>query len=232
MVLAAPAVAHDALPLVTRLATVAAAALWLSAAIAGGAEPPPFESYRAALDRGDTGIVDGRAYIERRKPDEPDLPLKDVALTLVPYSDMLLVELEGVKGHARDSLDTYRAAALRVRRLQEAYEKTVWEAGAADLVHSSLIGPNGRFSFADVAAGQWVLWARHEVLRSVAARKPKKGDKESFALGPKLIGYRTASFWVIPVTVSGGAASTIELTDRNIWFTGVIEETMRQDIAP
>ena len=57
MVLAAPAVAHDALPLVTRLATVAAAALWLSAAIAGGAEPPPFESYRAA-------VADARALTE------------------------------------------------------------------------------------------------------------------------------------------------------------------------
>lgn len=215
-----------------RLAIVAAAALWLSAAIAGGAEAPPVESYRAALDRGDTGIVDGRAYIERRKPDGPDLPLKDVALTLVPYSDALMAELEGVKGHARDSLNTYRAAALRVRRLQEAYERTVWEAGAADLVQSSLIGPNGRFSFSDVAAGQWLLWARHEALHSVAARKPKKGDKEIFALSPRLVGYRAASFWLIPVTVSGGAASTIELTDRNVWFTGVIEETMRQDIAP
>ena len=214
-----------------RLAIVAAAALWLSAAIAGGAEAPPVESYRAALDRGDTGIVDGRAYIERRKPDGPDLPLKDVALTLVPYSDGLMAELEGVKGHARDSLDTYRAAAHRVRRLQEAYEKTVWEAGAVDLVQSGLSGPNGRFSFSDVAAGQWLLWARHEALSAVVARKPKKGEKEIFALSPRLVGYRTASFWVIPVTVSGGAAPTIELTDRNVWFTGVIEETMRQDVA-
>jgi len=39
-------------------------------------------------------------------------------------------------------------------------------------------------------------------------------------------------YWMIPVTVRAGAVAAVELTDRDVWFSGVIEETMRQDTVP
>lgn len=201
-------------------------------AVALGAPAPGVDSYRAAARRDGIGLVSVRAYTERLRPDAPDLPIKEVVVTLIPYSEALIADLERVKSHARDSLATYRAVAREVRRLEEAYERTVWEAGAADLVQSSLVGPEGRASFSDVPAGQWILWARHEVSTPVVPRKPKKGEKQMFNLGPAMVGYRTARYWLLPVTVSGGEEATVELTDRNVWLTGVIEEMMRQDATP
>ncbi len=213
------------------LGLVAAAVLALSAA-APGAPAPAVDAYRAAASRGETGLMRIRAYTERLKPDAPDVPFRGLVVTLVPFSDALIADLEGIKGHARDSLHAYRTAALQVKRVEEAYERSLWEAGGADLVQSSLVGPDGQHSFQAVAAGHWILWARHEVLNPITPRKTKREDRLMFNLGPKLVGYVSARFWMVPLTVSGGGATMMELTDRNVWFTGVIEETMRQDTAP
>lgn len=207
-----------------RRALAAAAALALAATLAAAA-PPPIEPYRSAASRGETGLVAVRAYTARAKPDAPDLPIPGVVATLLPYSDSLVGEIEQVKRHARDSMRAYRAAAGRLRGLEEAYEKAVWEAGAPELVRSSLLGPDGRFAFAGVPAGQWLLWARHEVLTPVTPKEPKKLDRQQFLLGPSISGYRTVRYWAMPVTLDAGGDVAVELTDRNAWFTGVVEET-------
>jgi hypothetical protein len=150
----------------------------------------------------------------------------------MPFSDSFVTELERIKGQSRESLRTYRAAALELRRREEAYERAVWEAGAADLVLSALVGPDGRASFGEVAAGPWLLWGRHQVWNPVAGKRPKRQEKELFALAPRLVGFWAVRYWMIPVTVRAGAVSAVELTDRDVWFSGVIEETMRQDIVP
>lgn len=214
----------------SRPATVAITVLCLSAlsvAVARGTEGPRLDPYRAAVSRGETGVVDVRAYTERRKPAGPDVPTKDVVVALVPSFEALIAEIELVKSRSRDSLDAYRTAALRIRRILEAYAKSLTEAGGADLVRSNRSRADGWLSFRDVAAGQWLLLSGHETRAAVTPRKRKSTDREKFAPTPGLVGYRLASFWVIPVTVSSGIVTTVELTDRNVWFTGVIEETER-----
>jgi len=84
----------------------------------------------------------------------------------------------------------------------------------------------------EVAAGPWLLWGRHQVWNPVAGKRPKRQEKELFALAPRLVGFWAVRYWMIPVTVRAGAVSAVELTDRDVWFSGVIEETMRQDIVP
>jgi hypothetical protein len=213
------------------LATLAALVLALTAAVVFSAPVAPVESYLAAAGRGETGLVSVRAYTERLKPDAPDVPMKDIRVTLIPYSDALVADLQRVKAGARDSMRTYRTAAGEVQRLEEAYEQAVWEAGGADLIQSGMLDPSGRSSFPGVAAGRWIVWARHDVLRPVAPREAKKADKQTFNLGPKIVGYRTARFWMMSVVVGAGGQATVELTDRNVWFTGVVEETRRQDVT-
>ena len=208
------------------------AVLPLSAAQALGAAAPAVEPYRLAATRHEIGGVDVRAYTERRTVGGPDLPLPGAAIVLVPFSDSFVAELERIKGQSRESLRTYRSAALAIRRREEAYERTVWEAGAADLVLSNLVGPDGRASFGDVAAGPWLLWGRHEVWNPVVAKRPKRQERQLFALGPRLVGFWAVRYWMIPVTVKAGAVEAVELTDRDVWFDGVIEETMRQDTVP
>jgi len=208
------------------------AILPLSAAQALGAPAPTVESYRLAANRHEVGGVDVRAFTERRAVGSPDLPLPGAAIVLMPFSDSFVTELERIKGQSRESLRTYRAAALELRRREEAYERAVWEAGAADLVLSALVGPDGRASFGEVAAGPWLLWGRHQVWNPVAGKRPKRQEKELFALAPRLVGFWAVRYWMIPVTVRAGAVSAVELTDRDVWFSGVIEETMRQDIVP
>jgi len=193
------------------------AILPLSAAQALGAAAPTVESYRLAANRHEVGGVDVRAFTERRAVGGPD---------------SFVTELERIKGQSRESLRTYRAAALELRRREEAYERALWEAGAADLVLSGLVGPDGRASFGEMAAGPWLLWARHQVWNPVAAKRPKRQEKELFALAPRLVGFWAVRYWMIPVTVRAGAVAAVELTDRDVWFSGVIEETMRQDTAP
>jgi hypothetical protein len=204
--------------------------LMLSSAFALGAPVPPLAPYRLSASRHETGAVAVRAYVERRTIQGPELPLRGAAVALLPFSGSFVAEVEQLKGQARESLRTYRAAAREIKHREEAYERTVWEAGAPDLVLSGPVGPDGTASFADVAAGPWLLWGHREVWNAVAEKKPKGQEKNLFVLGPRLVGFWAASYWLVPLTVSAGGADTVELTDRNVWFSGVIEETMRQDV--
>jgi len=206
--------------------------LLLTAGQVSGGTLPDFGAYRASVLRGEAGALSGRAYSERRTPAGPEVPLTDTVVRLVPYSETFLAESEEVKGHSRDSLRAYRMAALEVKRLQDAYERAVWEAGAADLVLSSVVDSAGGFAFPAVAAGSWVILGRREIPSPVKPRHTRrKADRQAFALSPEIVGYRTASFWMIPVKVAAGVPTTVELTDRNIWFSGVIEEAASRDTA-
>ena len=39
----------------------------------------------------------------------------------------------------------------------------------------------------------------------------------------KLAGYYVVTYWLRELTVVGGGVEAVELTDRNVWFTGVAE---------
>jgi hypothetical protein len=194
----------------------------------------PLERYRRAEGRGELATVRGRAFEERRKPSAPDVPLVGTAVSVLPQSEAWLLRLEGIKRGARDSLGAYREAATAIRRSREAYEKSLLEAGGGDLSQTVTVDPEGGFSFDGLPAGPWILFAARStyVSRTPQQRAPPPGGAPARPLVPqspflpidKLAGYHVVTYWLRALTVSPAAAGEpVELTDRNIWFTGVIE---------
>jgi hypothetical protein len=58
----------------------------------------------------------------------------------------------------------------------------------------------------------------------MSAPKSKSRPRNPYQPRPRLQGYQTVTVWLQTLTVAGGATATVELTDRNGWFRGVIEE--------
>ncbi len=201
-----------------------AGASLLTMTVAARTDSLSVEPYRIAASRGEVGSIEGRAHVERRLPDAPDTPLTGLVLVLMPLSEPLLTEVERVKAGARDSMEAFQASAPRIKGLEAAHEWALWEAGAADLLRSSVIGPDGGFAFDDVPAGRWLLFGRLEAPSPVAPRKPKPEAVAPFNIGPQVIGHRAATFWLVTVSVTAGGAAEVTLTDRNIWHAGVIED--------
>ncbi len=205
-------------------AAALAAALVLLAASARAALDVDVRAYEDARRRGDTATIAGRVYAERPKPNAPDTPLPRAVVVALPRSEALLRRLGELRAHARDSAAAYRDAVTRMRAAREAYELEIWQAGGAELVRSTVVDPNGRFVLADLPAGRWIVWGSHADF--VEARSPKTGvrDRERFRLPPRLVGYYTERAWLREVDTTPGVAATLELTDRNVWFSGVVED--------
>jgi len=195
----------------------------------------PLDGYRRAERIGEVGIVRGRAFEERRKPSAPDLPLAGIAVSLLPHSDAWLSRLEAIKRGTRDSIGAYREAATAVLRSREGYEKSLLEAGAGDLPQAATVDGEGGFTLENVPAGPWILFASRStyISRTPVVRAPPPGaapppPRPPAAPSPflpmeKLAGYHVVTYWVRAITVSPGSPEAVELTDRNVWLTGVIE---------
>lgn len=169
------------------------------------------------------GAVVGRAWEERRRPDRPDLPLRDTVVTLVPRSEAFLRRLEELRARSRDSIGAYRDATGAMRREREAYERTLWEAGAADLVRATQVDGDGVFAFDDVPAGEWLLFGWRSVFVDLPSVRVGKRDRSTFTGRERLDGYSTVTVWLRQISVESGARELVELTDRNAWFSGVLE---------
>lgn len=195
------------------------------ALLLGGARSATLDVDLARYEATSTGSIAGRVVEERRKPDAHEQALPTTVVTLVPRSDALLRRLDAIKRHARDSLEAYRHAAPRLRREQEDYERALWEAGAADLVRVTQVDGDGRFSFAGVPRGPWLLIGWHSVVVDVKSTPPGRRERHVFAPGARVDRYRAVTVWLREVSVESDAGETIDFTDRNAWFTGVIEET-------
>lgn len=204
--------------------TVAAAVLLLGSVAAAHALDVETAPYRRAAAVGALGAVRGRAWEERRAPDAAEQPLAGTTVTLLPRSGMLLARLEQIRARARDSETAYRTSATAIRRAREAYEKELWEAGAADLVRTTVVDGAGAFSVADLPAGEWLLIAT----RAVFVDKPSPGlsprERRTYLPRLRLIGYNAVSVWLRELAVAGGETGAVELSDRNVWFTGIEEE--------
>jgi hypothetical protein len=205
-------------------ALLLAAALLVTVTPAARALDVDLKAYDEARRRGETTTIAGRAYTERRKPNADDTPMAHAVVVVLPRSESLVRRLDELRAHARDSAAAYRDAATQMRRARETYEREVWQAGGADLVRSTLVDADGRFTLSDLPAGRWLVWATHSEF--VEARSPKVPlrDRDRFRLPPRLVGYYAERAWLREVETSPAASTTVDLNDRNVWFAGVVED--------
>lgn len=198
--------------------------LLLGGVASAGAFEPVAEPYRAAASAGAVGIVTGRVYEERRRPEGPEQPFVGAAVTLLPRSAEFLAKLEQIRRTARSSVNSYRAAASAILALRASYEKELWESGAADLVRATVVDASGRFSVGDLPAGDWVLVATHSVKSDKRSGGASSKQRSVYAPGTRLTGYETVIVWLREVKVVSRGMETVDLTERSAWFSGVVEE--------
>jgi len=212
--------------------------VWIALALTLGGGPAvaaidvDLTRYTAA-DRAGAG-VSGRAFAERPKPDAPDTPLVGATVVAVPRSEALVRRLEELRTGARDSASAYREAALLMQRAREAYERELWEAGAPQLVRNAVVDGSGRFDLGRLPQGSWLIlavWDRTVHSRTVRPERKDRRERELYLPGSRLSGYRSRLVWLREIAVSAGEPTALELTDRNVWFSGVVEERT-QDAGP
>ncbi len=192
--------------------------------VAGVAMAAPLDGYRQRQAAGKVGGVAGRAYTERRRVNGSDQPLSGVGVVLLPRSAAFLARLAEIKARARDGMAIYRDSVPAIRRAREEYEQGLWQAGAADLVRGAVTGPDGRFRLENVPAGDWVLVAIQSTFVERNAGTPSQKERETYTRPPRMRGFQTVTVWLRELSIAGGQAETVELTDRNGWFSGVKEE--------
>ena len=203
---------------------LAAAVVLLGSVVAAHGLDVDTAPYRKAAAAGALGAVSGRAWEERRTPDAAEQPLAGTAVTLLPRSGVLLARLEEIRARARDSETVYRTSATTIRRAREVYEKELWEAGAADLVRTTVVDAAGAFSVADLPAGEWMLIATRSVFVHRPSSRSNPRERKTYLPRLRLIGYNAVSVWLRELTVAAGETRVVELSDRNVWFTGIEEE--------
>jgi len=206
------------------IACALAAVVALGSVAAGSVADVRVDAYRQAASLEAVGTVTGHAREERRRPGDIERPLVGTVVTLVPHSSALLARLEEIRTHARDSASAYRASGRALRLAREAYEKALWEAGAADFVRASVVDAAGGFRMEDLPAGAWLLIATRSVFTDRASPRIAKRERETYAPALRLRGFNVVSVWVRALTVSAGRTEEVELMDRNVWFTGIEEE--------
>jgi hypothetical protein len=202
-------------------------AAWLLVLLlAAGAEALDIDvvRYRQAAQTGDVGTVTGRAYAESRTPSGPVRPLAGVTVTLLPRSPALLASFERLKEDARSSSKAFAAAAPAMRRAQEIYERELVKAGVPDLAPRVAVTPEGAFRLEEVPAGAWVVVAWQSLPVDITAAKARGRERNLYQLEGRLTGFRAVTIWLREVGVARGETASVELTDRNEWFRGVIEE--------
>jgi hypothetical protein len=176
--------------------------------------------YLRARDDRAVGEVAGQALADPPRPRAAAAPYTDVAVLLLPYSPSLEVELDRVKEHYRDSLDSYMGAVAEVVAARAAHEDALLWAGGGELIRGEVSDASGGVRLAQVPAGEWILLAWRDVLHPGKAPKQNPGD---FAV-PISTGYSVVTFWRMRLQVRAGATTEISLNDRNVWLTGIRED--------
>ena len=209
-------------------ACCAATALAASAPPGGSTvEPEAVRSvvapYLDARARGAVGTVAGGALEDPRSPSGPAQPVAGVSVMLLPHSPDFDARLDEVKVAARDSMWTYAGSGERLGDLRADYERALAMAGGGELVRGEVTDAEGRFRFAEVPVGRWLLIAWHETPHARAGRKIKKGDAGVFRGNVERTGYVAVTYWRLPLEVRSGEPAAVSLNDRNGWFTAVRE---------
>jgi len=187
--------------------------------------------YTDAERTGAAVAVTGRVFAERRKVDGAELPLAGTSVVAVPRSEALLRRFEQLREGARESATAYRDAAIQMQRAREAYERQLWEAGAPQLVRNAVVDSTGRFDLGSLPEGRWIVVAIWDRAVNAKAGKPDSKERGVYLPSPRLTGYRARLVWLREVAVNRADPASLELTDRNVWFSGVVEERI-QDAGP
>jgi hypothetical protein len=182
------------------------------------------EPYRTARRAGALGVVAGRVYSEPRTPRAQVQPFTGTTVTILPRSEALLATLERLKEGSRESSTAFTAAAPAMRKAQETYERELLHAGAPDLTPMIAVDQAGGFRIDDVPAGAWILLAWHSSPVDVSTEKQKSKQRNPYLPRTRLQGYQAVTVWLRELTVAGRETAMLDLTDRNGWFRGVIEE--------
>lgn len=177
----------------------------------------------AARERGALGSVDGRAYAEGR-PGGEATPYASVSVILLPRSAAFEAELEAIKTHSRDSPDAYIEAEPKVSTARLAFERTLIDTGAGQLILGGSSDSAGAFRFQRVPEGAWMLLAWRETPHAKRPPGLKRDEAERYKTRPQVFGRTTVTFWSRPVTVRAGEEATVRLHDRNEWMTSVRED--------
>ncbi|HEV8616380.1 MAG TPA: hypothetical protein VGU22_12895 [Methylomirabilota bacterium] len=201
-------------------------ALGLGTAVAAEAMGVELDRYLAGRAAGDVGVVSGRVYAERRRPLDPERPLPSTRILLVPNSEVFVRRLEDLKRGSRESANAFRGAAPAMRRAKDEYESALWQAGAPQLAVAVATAPDGSFRVPDLPAGSWLLVGWYGQTVHTSAPKRTKKEQGLYSPGRRVIGFDAVQIWLRPITVGRGESEPIELTDRNVWFSGVEEDTM------
>jgi hypothetical protein len=200
------------------------AAVALLVAVPAAALDVSLDTYVEARRAGTVGAVAGRVVAEPRNLRTPGRPFTGTSVVLMPRSDALLARLEQLKESSRDSSGSFTGAVPAMRRARDAYERDLWDLGAPDLATSVLVDPDGTFRLADVPAGAWMAIAWHTATVELSGEKINAKERGMFRTQPRMRGFQSVTIWIRTVTVGGGETATLELTDRNAWFRGVIED--------
>ncbi len=213
-----------------RVAGLAAGLILVTAlAVSAGDASIALEPYLRARDEGRTDAVSGEAFAEPRGPTGPPTPHGDVSVLLLPYSVDFEAELDRIRAGLRESSLAYVGAAGRLRAARESYEHELLFAGGGELIRGEVSDASGRFRFAEVPAGSWLILAWREIPHGASARRIPGRDQGAFVGTVERLGYVAVEYWRLRVEVRPGEASQVRLHDRNIWATVVREEQRTPD---
>jgi hypothetical protein len=181
-------------------------------------------AYRQAGLAGEVGVVSGHVWEEPRTRNGSPRPFTGTTITLLPRSQTLVLELERLKERARQSSPDFTAAAPAMRAAQEGYERALLVAGAPDLSPRVLVATDGTFRLPELPAGAWLVLAWYSTAVNTSAPRSRPREQQLYQLDKRLTGYQAVTVWLQEVSVARGQTADVELTDRNEWFRGVIEE--------
>ena len=144
-----------------------------------------------------------------------------------------------MKRQARESVDGFRDAAPATRTAINDYELELWRMGYPDAAIRAVTDGTGAFR-AVVPPGAWVMFAqrsvfvalhsnRAEVNPSAGALDPlarySTSQYQHFQKVAKLAGFDAVSVWLRELDVDAGQTVALDLHDRGVWLSGVVEET-------
>lgn len=181
------------------------------------------ERYRQASGAASVAM---RSYQEGRRSSASDAPIADTTVLLLPRSERLLARLTGIKAAARDSLSRYRSAVPELRRAQDEFIEALTEAGAETLIRRGSTDAAGAGAFPDVPPGDWILLAWWAEMVDKPSSHAGQREQKIFTPPRAVSGYREISVWMRELKLERNGKEAIELTDRNVWFSG-IEEVAR-----